>query len=146
MRISDWSSDVCSSDLVAREVITQTFTIKALAAIWLPAAYEPRSLSGEDLQVRYDEESATLIVDNEIPTSDGLVYEVTSASPRLTPEDLAGTAGAVPEDIRADYLSLPDGFSDRSAERRVGKVCVSTCRSRGWPYHQKKKRTQRKPK
>src|SRR3546814_4570400 len=122
MRISDWSSDVCSSDLtisplvdirtrlvdqsnvevfqvrssgaeywrltslerfdgriwssegsfgraggelpsavqadVAREVITQTCTIKALAAIWLPAAYEPRSLSGEDLQMRYDEESA----------------------------------------------------------------------------------------
>src|SRR3546814_18766039 len=22
-----------------------------------------------------------------------------------------------------------------SAERRVGKECVSTCRSRGWPYH-----------
>src|SRR3546814_19033349 len=25
--------------------------------------------------------------------------------------------------------------SDRSEERRVGKECVSTCRSRGWPYH-----------
>src|SRR3546814_19768099 len=24
---------------------------------------------------------------------------------------------------------------DRSAERRVGKECVSTCRSRWWPYH-----------
>src|SRR3546814_15395191 len=23
----------------------------------------------------------------------------------------------------------------RSEERRVGKECVSTCRSRGWPYH-----------
>src|SRR3546814_17149337 len=23
----------------------------------------------------------------------------------------------------------------RSEERRVGKGCVSTCRSRGWPYH-----------
>src|SRR3546814_4420318 len=124
MRISDWSSDVCSSDLVAREVITQTFTIKALAAIWLPAAYEPRSLSGEDLQVRYDEESATLIVDNEIPTSDGLVYEVTSASPRLTPEDLAGTAAAVPADIRADYLSLLDEFSDRVRSLEIGRAHV----------------------
>src|SRR3546814_11347920 len=27
----------------------------------------------------------------------------------------------------------------RSEERRVGKECVSTCRSRGSPYHQKKK-------
>src|SRR3546814_11822046 len=24
---------------------------------------------------------------------------------------------------------------ERSAERRVGKEWVSTCRSRGWPYH-----------
>ena len=24
---------------------------------------------------------------------------------------------------------------NRSEERRVGKECVSTCRSRGWPYH-----------
>src|SRR3546814_18622994 len=26
---------------------------------------------------------------------------------------------------------------ERSAERRVGKECVSTCRSRGTPYHHK---------
>src|SRR3546814_19442748 len=29
---------------------------------------------------------------------------------------------------------------DRSEERRVGKECVSTCRSRGSPYHKKKKK------
>src|SRR3546814_11809166 len=29
----------------------------------------------------------------------------------------------------------------RSAERRVGKECVSTCRSRWWPDHKKKKNT-----
>src|SRR3546814_14260977 len=29
---------------------------------------------------------------------------------------------------------------DRSEERRVGKECVSTCRSRWSPYHQKKKK------
>src|SRR3546814_16714864 len=29
----------------------------------------------------------------------------------------------------------------RSEERRVGKECVSTCRSRWWPYHKKKKKT-----
>src|SRR3546814_18553706 len=29
----------------------------------------------------------------------------------------------------------------RTGERRVGKVCVSTCRSRWSPYHQKKKNT-----
>src|SRR3546814_13363849 len=31
------------------------------------------------------------------------------------------------------------GFCDRSEERRVGKECVSTCRSRWWPYHSKEK-------
>src|SRR3546814_13856035 len=31
----------------------------------------------------------------------------------------------------------------RSEERRVGKVCVSTCRSRGSPYHSKKALTTR---
>src|SRR3546814_18542636 len=30
---------------------------------------------------------------------------------------------------------------DRSEERRVGKECVSTCRSRWSPYHSKKKKT-----
>src|SRR3546814_12007127 len=29
--------------------------------------------------------------------------------------------------------------ASRSEERRVGKECVSTCRSRCWPYHSKKK-------
>src|SRR3546814_19026097 len=29
----------------------------------------------------------------------------------------------------------------RSEERRVGKECVSTCRSRWSPYHEKKKKT-----
>src|SRR3546814_13163367 len=32
----------------------------------------------------------------------------------------------------------------RSEERRVGKECVSTCRSRWSPYHYKKKRTVQK--
>src|SRR3546814_17801087 len=27
----------------------------------------------------------------------------------------------------------------RSEEGRVGKECVRTCRSQGWPYHKKKK-------
>src|SRR3546814_11965193 len=34
-----------------------------------------------------------------------------------------------------------DGNMDRSEERSVGKECVSTCRSRWWPYNEKKKKT-----
>src|SRR3546814_15642662 len=39
-----------------------------------------------------------------------------------------------------------EGWGRRSEERRVGKECVSTCRSRWSPYHEKKNVTQhRKP-
>src|SRR3546814_14877561 len=41
----------------------------------------------------------------------------------------------------ADYLEREfDDFTSRSAERRVGKECVSTCRSRCSPVHKKKKK------
>src|SRR3546814_11593433 len=49
-------------------------------------------------------------------------------------------AGLKPPDI--DVLALYDAFTintvlflERSEERRVGKECVSTCRSRWSPYH-----------
>src|SRR3546814_9118375 len=32
-------------------------------------------------------------------------------------------------------IDLPELLGSRSAERRVGKECVSTCRSRWSPYH-----------
>ena len=51
---------------VATSTFEQSFTISALAAIWLPSAYEPRALSAPGVEVRYDEESSTLIVDNDI--------------------------------------------------------------------------------
>src|SRR3546814_12395240 len=34
----------------------------------------------------------------------------------------------------------PKAYRSRSEERRVGKECVSTCRSRWSPYHKKKKK------
>src|SRR3546814_19637573 len=34
-----------------------------------------------------------------------------------------------------EYAPQPITLSDRSEERRVGKECVSTCRSRWSPYH-----------
>src|SRR3546814_12799989 len=41
-----------------------------------------------------------------------------------------------------DIHGLRVGDAHRSEERRVGKECVSTCRSRWSPSHEKKKRTQ----
>src|SRR3546814_18647694 len=81
MRISDWSSDVCSSDLDA-------------GSLTLAFAIVERALFEEG------------------------------------GERLALVLGR-----RQDHL-LP--VLDRSEERRVGKGCVSTCRSRWSPYQSKK--------
>src|SRR3546814_12724435 len=41
---------------------------------------------------------------------------------------------------RPVWLERVDGHAGRSEERRGGKECVSTCRSRWSPYHKKKKK------
>src|SRR3546814_11109782 len=97
MRISDWSSDVCSSDLAEGHV--------------RPIAGEP-----ED------------------------VYEAYSAVGPLPGVDVGGSLLGLPSD-EGDDEEEDDGSQDaaqaaaRSEERRVGKECVSTCRSRWSPYH-----------
>jgi transglutaminase-like putative cysteine protease len=99
---------------VAKENIDQTYTIAALAAIWLPSAFEARSFSTDtEVEARYDEESSTLIVDNSVPTSDGLTYDVTSAAPRFDAAELAGDTEPPADDIAEAYLGLPNDFSPR---------------------------------
>src|SRR3546814_12990608 len=47
-----------------------------------------------------------------------------------------GTAsGAAIRGLRPSELKAKSLIADRSEERRVGKECVSTCRSRWSPYH-----------
>src|SRR3546814_11284618 len=48
---------------------------------------------------------------------------------------LRGLTGASVEQLE-DLVEA--ALLERSEERRVGKECVSTCRSRGWPCHTKK--------
>src|SRR3546814_9425127 len=92
MRISDWSSDVCSSDLL-RKVVSG---IRGLDPGSVRLAREPGAIS--------------FSFDPDANTAEGLL-----------------------EKVRA---SLSDGMTvRRSEERRVGKECVSTCRSRWSPYH-----------
>src|SRR3546814_10084953 len=79
MRISDWSSDVCSSDL------------KDLQA------------ASRELARRDDERQAALL--------------------------------SREERKKISTWRIDDLFTGRSEERRVGKECVSTCRSRWSPYH-----------
>src|SRR3546814_7075995 len=85
MRISDWSSDVCSSDLL------------------------DQSLTGNAVMV------PVLHLAEQLSAIAGRFYGEPSRSLRVV--GVTGTNGK------------------RSEERRVGKECVSTCRSRWSPYH-----------
>src|SRR3546814_12071441 len=98
MRISDWSSDVCSSDLVDR-------------GFWkVLAAAVPELLE---------------LHEDEVPDLDEPVAFLVRAARRA-----AGDLRAV---VVEDLAARAAGA--RSEERRVGKECVSTCRSRWSPYH-----------
>src|SRR3546814_13716277 len=99
MRISDWSSDVCSSDLGGYPV-----RVDSHGALELDL---PESLARGDAiawNARFEEQKG-LVVD-----AQGRVHYTGVLLDRL---------------VRAG----------RSEERRVGKECVSTCRSRWSPYH-----------
>src|SRR3546814_6327106 len=91
MRISDWISDVCSSDLATRECA------HIGAAVF--SAYRP------SMRIDPVNEWNPLVV---------------CWNPVLNEEWKAG---------------LPFQSAIRSEERRVGKECVSTCRSRWEPAH-----------
>src|SRR3546814_13201017 len=105
MRISDWSSDVCSSDLICRPQPTK------------PA--RPRSACGASSS---HEEAA--------PREPGRFSFIALRLRRaLGPE----------QGFRSRSQGSRCPNRGRSEERRVGKECVSTCRSRWSPYHSKKK-------
>src|SRR3546814_18257803 len=87
MRISDWSSDVCSSDLVLRLRAQQD------GEQWVTGGVSNSAVS---------QTYGKWMVRLRAGVSDEISYHV------------------------------------RSAERRVGKECVRTCRSRWSPYHQQK--------
>src|SRR3546814_20575402 len=105
MRISDLSSDVCSSDLLLDPNARETY--------WARAYVAPSFAKGGDGAV-----AATAVL-----------RELLAAEPAgFLHRDLIDLWYLV-EHIGVDYPG------DRSEERRVGKECVSTCRSRWSPYH-----------
>src|SRR3546814_15528554 len=56
---------------------------------------------------------------------------------------MAGGIGTVPSVLVGGLARVASTALWRSEERRVGKECVSTCRSRGSPDHEKKKTVNR---
>src|SRR3546814_13865596 len=107
MRISDWSSDVCSSDLRIQNAATAT--VKGVEAEFQAAASDNLTLRG-----------AVSLLDT--------VYKSFNPAPAVGPN---GTFSII--DASGNRLGAAPKM--RSEECRVGKECVSTCRSRWEPYH-----------
>jgi transglutaminase-like putative cysteine protease len=98
---------------VETATIEQTVTVSRLAAVWLPAAYEPRSIVPGENEVDWDPRSSTLIVDGQLRTSDGISYQVTSQVPEWTEAELSSAGSEVPDDIAQTYRQLPSDLSPR---------------------------------
>src|SRR3546814_11448842 len=113
MRISYGSSDVCSSDLVAR--------FRHTAQLLDVLAEEGAAL----------EHHLEAVVIGRIVTAGHHDAAVHAQRRRGVIEHRRGA--------KADAHRSDARLVQRSEERRVGKECVSTCRSRWWTYVSKKK-------
>src|SRR3546814_19651844 len=102
MRISDWSSDVCSSDLEAES------SNRTTRAGW----------PGEEPRVGHLR-AAGIATSRQCSITQALLDVVLTHQPTEHPS----------------FGHFSTHAKTRSEERRVGKECVSTCRSRWSPYH-----------
>src|SRR3546814_14942031 len=109
MRISDWSSDVCSSDL-ARDVLRRQQFLDDLAADLADQPFD-RAYAGF-ARVESHDVAQRLVINAELAVLDAVVLHLLRHEVLLGDRDL-----------------LVFGVT-RSEERRVGTECVSTCRSR----------------
>src|SRR3546814_17688646 len=97
MRISDWSSDVCSSDLSFTSI----------------TGYSREDILGHSIMNFGDEQNRAIYTDILKTLQSEGVWQ-----------------GEITQSRKNG-----DTYPMRSEERRVGKECVSTCRSRWPPYH-----------
>src|SRR3546814_15884608 len=106
MRISDWSSDVCSSDLDLTKVVR--------------TEGEDAKIAVRNLRRDSNDTFKKLVKDKEISEDDE--RRMQDEIQKLTDKHVAEIDKLVTQ-------------KERSEERRVGKECVSTCRSRWSPDH-----------
>src|SRR3546814_8606699 len=118
MRISDWSSDVCSSDLFANRTGKMAPEHHRLSRYGTMDLEEIKAIPVVEVADKPSHlylwvPNALLKEGMEVMSAWGFQYKT----------------NLIWHKIRKD--GGPDG---RSEERRVGKECVSTCRSRWSPY------------
>jgi transglutaminase-like putative cysteine protease len=106
-----------AAPITTGETIVQSFTIKDLSSIWLPAAFAPIAVSGGG-NLGFDVESASLITDK--ASAQGLTYQVTSVVPNLQPSQLesADTLSISPE-LKQRYLQLPRNYPQKLRDQAV---------------------------
>src|SRR3546814_21057733 len=110
MRISDWSSDVCSSDLCQWLRCPQSSDVRPGCNCYF-IAYLPSILTRCCAPL-----SLSVIIFRHFP-------------------HVASRRNIVAHDHEQVVIILRPTILLRSEERRVGKECVSTFRSRWSPYH-----------
>src|SRR3546814_16581380 len=113
MRISDWSSGVCSSDLPRQSTA---------ACDGLPHAHaSPDGIYAGRVDLPVNEEAFRVRNIDLVPSgNEGVLTVIARCKPR---------------DVQLHLGTILSAEHERSEERRVGKECVSTCRSRWWPDH-----------
>src|SRR3546814_17179715 len=124
MRISDWSSDVCSSDLAGKDHIkVDGKKVKVLSE------RDPAKLPWGKLGVDVVLECTGIFATKEAASKhlEGGAKKVLVSAPA------SGADITVVYGINHDQMKK--SHTVRSEERRVGKECVSTCRYRWSQYH-----------
>src|SRR3546814_20886960 len=124
MRISDWSSDVCSSDLIVK----QNGAPLRLATPWKYGFKHVKAIVSFEFTDQRPKGFWEVIQGNEYGFWANVNPEVPHPRWSQARERVLGLNEEVP-------TLLYNGYAERSEERRVGKECVSTCRSRWTPYH-----------
>src|SRR3546814_17998826 len=108
MRISDWSSDVCSSDLGPSALLAK------------PQLRDKTGITRRIFTLEIIKQAAAIVDHHQKTTTRMIVL-------RMSLEMIGQVLDALGQDRDLDFR--------RSEERRVGKGGVSSCRSRWSPVH-----------
>src|SRR3546814_19712144 len=114
MRISDWSSDVCSSDLPTENIRLSQNNI-----------VDPENRYQQIFKIQVELPPDILEVDRR-----GILRSIERCTVKKVVQTGPGFVIEEVENLDADAQSLLTLKPARSDERRVGKECVRTCRYR----------------
>src|SRR3546814_13488706 len=116
MRISDWSSDVCSSDLFSQNCVCH-LTVYRRELLERVGGFRKGTEGAQDWDL------TLRVIEHLQPNQIGHIPKVLYHWRMIS-----GSTALAPGEKSYAHLA-------RSEERRVGKECVSTYRSRWSPYH-----------